>query len=872
MNGKGKQTPMMRQFHEIKEQYPDAILFFRMGDFYEMFYDDAVEASKLLGLTLTKRSDVPMCGAPYHSVDSYIAKMIKIGRKIAICDQVEDPKTAKGLVKREVTRLITPGTVLDNKFLESKVNSFIMTYFKGADGSLGISAADLSTAEFLSTQIDACADIEKTLDDELMRFSPNELLVPESYMDEEYIRSLQKRVENLYISTVPDWVCEYTYAYEKLKKHFAVHSLKGFGLEGKESSVISSAALIHYLSSMQKGTLSHISAISYYSRSMSLLMDDSTIMNLELCESISSSSKETSLLKVIDRTITAGGGRRLRKQLLSPSLDINEINDRLSRAAFFYEDERLRRDLREILNGIIDVERLVSKLALQKINPKELAALKESVFKGIEAISMIAQKQYDDERFSSVTAAREAAQKIDRALLDDPKVNINEGDIIKDSFDERLAEYNQARREGRRWLSELEQRYRESTGIQKLKIRYNNVIGYFIEISKSNASKAPDNFVKRQTLVGSERYTSEELSGIELKINEANSKSFELENELYIRLREEICGYAKELRTFAEVLNSLDVYSAVAELAFEKDYCRPELNEGEGIEIVNGRHPVVEHFIQSGTFIPNDLQLDNTENRLLIITGPNMSGKSTFLRQNALIVLMAQAGFYVPAESAKIGLVDRIFTRVGASDSLAKGESTFLVEMNETANILNNCTERSLVIMDEIGRGTSTYDGMSIAWSIIEYLSMTEGRRARTLFATHYHELTQLQRIEGVQNFSVSVREHKGDIVFLKKVVAGPAKSSYGIYAAKSAGVPKEVSMRAQEILEQIEKDGEVQVKSIEKKVAKAQTLQPTLFDNFEKDSAQKALEKLYESDINSLTPLQAINLLSEIKQTLQQD
>ncbi|MBI4979851.1 MAG: DNA mismatch repair protein MutS [Spirochaetes bacterium] len=863
-------TPMMRQYREIKDKYPDSLLFYRMGDFYELFFEDAVETSRLLELTLTKRHDVPMCGVPYHSVDQYLARIIRAGRKVAICDQMEDPRTAKGIVKREVTQVITPGTIIDNTLLEQRANNYLASFIVAPDGTISFGVADISTGEFSVTEI--IGDGYNGLSDELMRFSPKEIVVPETMIDDASYKALIQRFPSLYISTLPAWVFDKEYARSTLTRHFNVHSLKGFGIEENSGLISVAGGIIHYLSEMQKQALTHIRSVSVYQRRDFMLLDDATQAGLELCENLSSGRRDGTLINAVDETLTGMGARRLKQMMLSPLVTTKAINDRLDRVGFFFQDARLRAAVRTELKSVHDIERLTTKLAVNRVNPKEVAALKSSLIAALRVIDILSAASYADERFSARTGCEKAIDLIERALVDDPPILLNEGGIIKDGFDATLATYNAARREGRDWILKLEERYRTETGIPNLRIRYNNIIGYYVEVSKGQVKNVSADFIKRQTLVGSERYTTKQLSEHESVITEANEKGNDLEYSLFIRVRDALKELLPDLKAVSDSIAFTDVFAGFAECAAKNNYVRPAVNDSEALLIRDGRHPVVEKYLSANQFVPNDLSLDADERKILIITGPNMSGKSTYLRQTALIVLLAQIGSFVPAREATVGVVDRIFTRVGASDNIARGESTFLVEMNETANILNNCTAKSLLIMDEIGRGTSTYDGMSIAWAIIEFLASTPAKSGKTLFATHYHELTLLEELKGVKNVSVLVKEHKGDIVFMKKVVDGPATSSYGIYAAKLAGVPRTVTARAEVILKQLEKDGEVQVNIIEKRgnarVLKTREMLP-LFDTAT-PGEHPLIKEIAETDINTLTPVEALTKIAAWKATIE--
>ena len=856
-----KLTPMMRQYKEIKDKYSDSILLFRMGDFYEVFFDDAKVVSDILGLTLTKRANVPMAGVPYHAIDNYLSRLVKSGMKIAICDQMEDPKLAKGIVKREVTQVITPGTISENKYLESKSNNYLASVIVSkSEKNTALSICDISTGELYATEInsnlenhnEALKEIINELTEEIIRFSPKEIMTIESVSESVIIKEIQNKFNNIFYSTTPNYTAEHSYAYKTLTNHFKTVSLKSFGIEEKPLLISLLGSTIFYIQELSKTSLEHISNIKLYNRRDSMTLDYATIASLEILETIRNDNNKMTLFDTIDRT-----------------LNIEEINKRLNNVEFFYKNQKFMYKIRDLLQDIGDIERLASKLALGRINPKELVSLKRFLVGSLEVVTELAMNNFEDVNFEEVNDIKIITDLIERAILEDPKVVINEGDIIKDDYDETLKKYNEARREGRSWIAELEYNYKQDTGINNLKIRYNNVIGYYVEVTKSNVSSVPSDFIKRQTLIGSERYTTSKLMEYETIINEANEKSYALEYNIFIEVRNKTNEYLNSILKMARVISIIDVYSSLACLAKEDNYIKPIITDDGIIDIKDGRHPVVEVNLKTESFIPNDTYLDNKNEHMLIITGPNMSGKSTYLRQTALIVLLAQIGSFVPASSAKISIVDRIFTRVGASDNIARGESTFLVEMNETAYILNHCTDKSLVIMDEIGRGTSTYDGLSIAWAIVEYLVHEENKKAKTLFATHYHELTMLEDLEGVKNYKVLVEEYKDEIIFMKKVTEGAAKSSYGIYAAKIAGAPNKVIKRATEILKRLEADASVQVENIELNTQKSKDILPLYEEPKIIEQESEIENEIRDLDINNITPIDALNLINKWKKLL---
>ena len=866
-----KLTPMMKQYKEIKDKYLDSILLFRMGDFYEAFFEDAKKLSQILNITLTKRANVPMAGVPHHAIHGYLSRLIKSGVKIAICEQMEDPKTAKGLVKRDVTQVITPGTISENKYLESKSNNYLSSIIVSkSERKAAISLCDVSTGELYITEMEN-ENLKELIDEiaeDIIRFSPKEIMTIDSVKESEIIKEIQKRFSKIFYSHTPDYTAEYSYAYKTLTNHFKTLSLKSFGIEDKPLLISLVGSTIHYISELQKNSLEHISDIKIYDKKNSMTLDYATISSLEILETIRNDNKKMTLFDTIDRTKTSMGARYLKRIIVEPLINIEEINKRLNNVEFFYKDTKLMYKIADLLADIGDIERLSSKLALGRINPKELVALKRFLFLSLEIITELALNGFEEANFEEINDIKLITDLIERAILEDPKIVTNEGDIIKDDYNEQLKKYNEAKREGRNWISELEENYRLDTGINSLKIRYNNVIGYYIEVTKPNISAVPKDFIKRQTLISNERFTTEKLIEYEKIINEANEKSCALEFEIFTEIKNKVNSYINSILKTAKIISIVDVYVSLASLAKEDNYTKPIMTEDGIIEIKDGRHPVVEANLINESFIPNDTYLDNDKEHLLIITGPNMSGKSTYLRQTALIVLLAQIGSFVPAASARISIVDRIFTRVGASDNIARGESTFLVEMNETSYILNRCTNKSLIIMDEIGRGTSTYDGLSIAWAIVEYLVNEENKKAKTLFATHYHELTMLEELDGVKNYKVSVEEYKDEIIFMKKVIEGSAESSYGIYAAKIAGAPNKVIKRASEILKKLENEASVQFDNIE--LNKSSEILPLYNNANEEIIKESEIEKeIKELNINEITPIDAINLINKWKKDL---
>lgn len=865
-----KLTPMMRQYKEIKDKYLDSILLFRMGDFYEAFFEDAKKLSQILNITLTKRANVPMAGVPHHAIHGYLSRLVKSGVKIAICEQMEDPKTAKGIVKRDVTQVITPGTISENRYLESKSNNYLASIIVSkSERKAAISLCDVSTGELFITEMEN-ENLKELIDEiteDIIRFSPKEIMTIDSVKESEIIKEIQKRFSKIFYSHTPDYTAEYSYAYKTLTNHFKTLSLKSFGIEEKPLLISLLGSTIRYISELQKNSLEHITDIKIYDKKNSMILDYATISSLEILETIRNDNKKMTLFDTIDRTKTSMGARYLKRIIVEPLTNIEEINKRLDNVDFFYKDAKLTYKIIESLSDIGDIERLSSKLALGRINPKELVALKRFLILSLEIITELALNDFEEANFEEATDIKLITDLIERAILEEPKIVTNEGDMIKDDYNEQLKKYNEAKREGRNWISELEGNYRLDTGINSLKIRYNNVIGYYIEVTKPNIPAVPKDFIKRQTLIGTERFTTEKLIEYEKIINEANEKSCALEFEIFTEIKNKVNSYINSILKTAKIISIIDVYTSLASLAKEDNYTKPIMTEDGIIDIKDGRHPVVEANLINESFIPNDTYLDNNKEHLLIITGPNMSGKSTYLRQTALIVLLAQIGSFVPASSARISIVDRIFARVGASDNIARGESTFLVEMNETAYILNHCTNKSLIIMDEIGRGTSTYDGLSIAWAIVEYLVGEENKKAKTLFATHYHELTMLEELDGVKNYKVSVEEYKDEIIFMKKVIEGSAESSYGIYAAKIAGAPNKVIKRASEILKKLENEAGVQFDNIE--LNKSSEILPLYNINEEIIKESEIEKEIKNLNINEITPIDAINLISKWKRDL---
>ena len=875
-------TPMMKQYMQTKEEYKDCILFYRLGDFYEMFFDDALTASKELEITLTGKNcgleeRAPMCGIPYHAVDSYLNRLVSKGYKVAICEQVEDPKTAKGIVKREVIRVVTPGTNLDTQGLDETKNNYIMCIVYMAD-RYGLSVADVTTGEYLVTELDS----QTKLMDELYKFMPSEIVCNEAfYMSGLDLDDLKNRL-HMAIYSLEAWYFDDALCRETLQEHFKVASLEGIGLSDYECGMIASGALLKYLEETQKNSLSHMSRLTRYATGNYMVLDSATRRNLELVETLREKQKRGSLLWVLDKTKTAMGARTLRKYVEQPLIDKKSIVKRLDAVAELKDNAICREEIREYLNPVYDLERLVGKITYQSANPRDLIAFQSSLsmLPSVKCILKDMESDLLKEIYEELDPLEELCDLVGRAIQEEPPLAMKEGGIIKDGYNEEVDRLRKAKSEGKNWLADLETKEREKTGIKNLRIRYNKVFGYYLEVTNSFKDLVPDYYTRKQTLANAERYIIPELKELEDTILGAEDKLCALEYELYCEVRNTIAAELTRIQRTAKAVAKLDVIASLALVAERNNYVRPKINEKGVIDIRDGRHPVVEKMIPNDMFIANDTYLDDKKQRISIITGPNMAGKSTYMRQAALIVLMAQLGSFVPASSANIGLVDRIFTRVGASDDLASGQSTFMVEMNEVANILRNATSKSLLILDEIGRGTSTFDGLSIAWAVVEYISNSKLLGAKTLFATHYHELTELEgKISNVNNYCIAVKEKGDDIVFLRKIVKGGADKSYGIQVAKLAGVPDMVIDRAKEIVEQLsDNDITEKVQSIaidnkgdgkakkQPKYDEVDLAQMSLFDTV---TDEDVLKELMEIEVTTLTPLDALNTLYRLQNKL---
>ncbi len=875
-------TPMMKQYVETKSQYPDCILFYRLGDFYEMFFDDALTASRELEITLTGKNcgqeeRAPMCGVPYHAVESYLNKLVSKGYKVAICEQVEDPKTVKGLVKREVVRIVTPGTNLDTQALDESKNNYIMCIVYIAD-RYGVSVADITTGDYFVTEF---SDSSKLMD-EIYRFSPSEIICNEAfYMSGMDMDGMRERL-GITIYSLDAWYFDDAVCRQKLLEHFKVSSFAGLGLTDYDCGIISAGALLQYLLETQKNSLSNLTHLTPYTTGKYMMLDSSTRRNLELCETLREKQKRGSLLWVLDKTKTAMGARTLRKYVEQPLIDKEEILKRLDAVHELKEQAISREELREYLAPVYDLERLITKISYGSANPRDLTAFRTSL-EMLPPIRYILQDMQCDllkQICSDLDPLEDLCSLIQDSIREDPPIAMKEGNIIRDGYNEEVDKLRRAKSDGKDWLAKLENDEREKTGIKNLRIKYNKVFGYYLEVTNSYKNLVPEYYTRKQTLANAERYITPELKELEDMILGAEDKLYALEYEIYTEVRETIASQVERIQMTAKAVAALDVFASLALTAERNNYSRPEINEKGIIDIKEGRHPVVEQMIPNDMFISNDTYLDDRKHRISIITGPNMAGKSTYMRQTALIALMAQIGSFVPAKSANIGLSDRIFTRVGASDDLASGQSTFMVEMTEVANILRNATSKSLLILDEIGRGTSTFDGLSIAWAVVEYISDSRLLGAKTLFATHYHELTELEgKIENVNNYCIAVKEKGDDIVFLRKIVKGGADKSYGIQVAKLAGVPDLVINRAKEIVEELSEEditnrvseiaGKDKVSKAKPKVKKYDEVdiaQMSLFDTVKDDDV---LEELKNLDVGNLTPIDALNTIYRLQNKL---
>ena len=871
-------SPMMQHYLQTKEEYPDCILFYRLGDFYEMFFEDAKIVSRELELTLTGKScgqeeRAPMCGVPFHAYESYMNRLVAKGYKVAICEQMEDPKQAKGMVRREVIRVVTPGTNINEQALDEGKNNYIMCIVSLSD-QFGVATADVTTGDFFVTEVDS----KRRLLDEIYKFSPTEVVCNEAlFMSGLDIDDLKNRV-GIVLYSLEHWYFDDSLCENTLKEHFRVNSLEGLGLADLECGMIASGSLLKYLYETQKNSLEQISAIHPYTTGKFMVLDSSTRRNLELVETLREKAKRGSLLWVLDKTKTAMGARMLRSFVEQPLIEKEELEGRLDAIEELMQRAIDREELREYLNPVYDLERLLTRITYQSANPRDLTAFKSSIgmIPHIRGILLELQSKEIQGICEDMDTLEDLYTLIDAAIEEEPPITVREGGIIKDGYHEEIDRLREAKSQGKNWLAELEAKEREKTGIKNLKIKFNKVFGYYLEVTNSFKDLVPDYYTRKQTLTNAERYITPELKEMEDMILGAEDKLVQLEYELFRELREQIAKNVVRIQKTAKALAKIDVFASLALISEQNHYCRPSLNQNGRIDIKNGRHPVVEKMINNDMFIANDTYLDNQKNRISVITGPNMAGKSTYMRQTALIVLMAQIGCFVPAETADIGIVDRIFTRVGASDDLASGQSTFMVEMTEVANILRNATGNSLLILDEIGRGTSTFDGLSIAWAVVEHISNPKLLGAKTLFATHYHELTELEgKLDNVNNYCIAVKEKGDDIVFLRKIVKGGADKSYGIQVAKLAGVPDSVIERAKEIAEELGRHDIVDFTEIlsnkknsatKKKKEHLDEVDLTQMSLFDAVNDNDIIEELKEIDVGNLTPIEALNKLYELQ------
>lgn len=892
-------TPLMQQYMQIKEQYKDCILFYRLGDFYEMFFEDAHVCSRELEIALTGKSigqeeRAPMCGVPYHAVENYLSKLVSRGYRVAICEQVEDPKAAKGIVKREVIRIVTPGTNLNTQVLDETRNNYLMAVIHTTN-SYGISVVDVTTGDYFVTEVDN----SRKLMDEIYKWSPSEIICNDTFLVSGIDIEALKSINQLTLSPLEPWYFDDALCVRALKEHFKVEALEGIGLKDYSIGSIAAGCIMQFLRETQKNSLSHITKLTPYTYEKYMLLDSSTVRNLELTETIREKQKRGSLLWVLDKTKTAMGARLLRSYMEQPLIDYDMIVERLEAVTQLKENMITREELREYLNPIYDLERLMGKISYKSANPRDLIAFSTSLsmLPHIKFLLQSFETGLLNGIYEELDSLEDIAGLISRAIADEPPLNVKEGGIIREGYHEEVDRLRRAKTEGKDWLMDLETKERDSTGIKNLKIRYNRVFGYYLEVTNSYQNLVPTTWTRKQTLANAERYTTPELKELEDIILGAEDKLFSLEYDLFCEIRDQIALEVKRIQQTAKAIAKLDVFASLALVAEQNNYTRPEMNLNGAITIKNGRHPVVERMISHDMFISNDTMLDNMNNRVSIITGPNMAGKSTYMRQTALIVLMAQIGSFVPADSASIGIVDRIFTRVGASDDLASGQSTFMVEMTEVSNILRNATRNSLLILDEIGRGTSTFDGLSIAWAVVEHISNSALLGAKTLFATHYHELTELEgRLEGVNNYCIAVKEQGEDIVFLRKIVKGGADKSYGIQVAKLAGVPAGILKRASEIVNELTGNdlalkaknlsapeepkeefiqeqlffhgftSEEPVKSVKNGKKQKNTDQ---FSLFSMAGNEDIVTELRDLDIARLTPIDAINKLYQLQKKI---
>lgn len=861
-----KETPLMRQYNQIKNKYPDTILFYRLGDFFETFGDDAVTTAKVCGITLTKRNngaagEMPLAGFPHHQIDSYLPKMVRAGYRVAVCDQLEDPKQARGIVKRGVTEVVTPGVALYDKLLDNKTNNYVASVYIHTEKSgfkiAGVAACDVSTGEFFTSQINV-NNIVETLEN----LAPAEVIINKR-QKEEVADLLEKLSLDVSYTRLEEWIFDSDFADEILLRHFQTQSLKGYGIEKLDIAKISAGAVLHYISETQKGQLPHIKNLSLYNPGEFMSLDYATRRNLEITYSINEDNKNGTLIAILDKTVTSQGGRLFKKWITRPLRDLDKIKNRLNAVTWFYNQQEERELIRKIFTGIGDLERLISKISTGRANPRDCVSLKNSLNKIPEMKRVLVDTESESIKrlTEQLDDLKALVETINETLLDEPSAQLGGGNVFREGFNETLDGYVEAKFSGKNWITSYQNKQKEDTKIPSLKVGFNNVFGYYIDVTKVHTSKVPDFYERKQTLTNSERYTTPELKEIEAKIFSAEEKIDELEAKLFNDLKLKIASYTEIIQKNAHIIATVDCLQSFAQSAVEYDYCEPEIDESDVLDVKDGRHPVVEKLIPPGSsFTPNDTYLDTHSEQIHIITGPNMSGKSCYLRQVALVVLLGQIGSYVPAKSAKFGVVDRIFTRVGAQDNITAGESTFLVEMQEAANILNNATEKSLILLDEVGRGTATFDGISIAWAIAEYIH--NNINAKTLFATHYHELNELaERYSRIINYEVEVVEAGNTIIFSHKVKKGASDHSFGIHVARMAGLPYDVVQRANEILNGLEG-------------TKTQPDLNTIETHDDSEDGQLAIfefrddklrDKILKLNVNNLTPVQALQLLSDM-------
>ncbi len=868
-------TPMMVQYLEIHDKVKDAILFFRLGDFYEMFFDDALTASRELEITLTGRDcgleeKAPMCGVPYHAAENYIVRLIEKGYKVAICEQVEDAKHAKGLVKRDIVRIISPGTINDGKLLESKNNNYLMSiYYNMLD--FGIAIVDVSTGEFRTSQVLSSKNPKEKLLDEIAKYNPSEIIVNTVlFKDKWLLENIEKRFHS-YINIVQNKYFNLESSQDIVKEQFQVYSMTSLGIEADEYSIKASGALITYLNETQMRVLSHIDKLTKYIVDDFMAIDISTRRNLELTENMRTNDKKGSLLDVLDKTQTSMGGRKLKNWIHQPLISVDQINDRLTAVQDIVEDISIRIQLEENLKKIYDLERLVSKISFGNCNARDFLSLKYSLdmIPALKVGLLTCKSEYIQRINDELDPLSDMKDLIEKSIHPDAPISVKEGNLIKDGYHSEVDYYRNITTSGKDLILNLEMQERENTGIKSLKIKFNRIFGYYIDVTKSNLHLIPNHYIRKQTLANSERYYTEELKEIENKILNSEDKIVDIEYEIFQGIRSEVLDNVQRIKKTAESISIIDVLYSFAKVSYDHNYVKPRVHSGDELCIIEGRHPVVESMLSQQEFVPNSVELNCSDSRMLIITGPNMAGKSTFIRQVAIITLMAQIGCFVPAKSAKIGVVDRVFTRVGASDDLALGHSTFMVEMSEVSNILKNATSKSLIILDEIGRGTSTFDGLSIAWSVVEYVNDVEIIGAKSLFATHYHELTQLESLlEGVKNYCIKVQESEEGVIFLRKIIPGSADQSYGIEVAKLAGLPERVVKRAREILSKLESNEEIvtAVPSNNKDNTGKTENEINLFNYRDK----QVVEELKALPVEDMSPIEVMNFVYALKKRLE--